>query len=304
MQILRLYLVAGVSTVLLFAGCGKDKNMDDYRREQLQESIARISSISGSYSGGVISKMDGNNIGTLSLKFKASTDVQANSGRVSNEQNAIVSGLISLSSLMNIEVAFDNGHYDDVTGNFQVTVPVNLDAGLASKVYLNGHISGDKFIGSIEVKGQSQNGAELNLIKNAPPANTSKMEVSGIRLEQLKRLNYNFEGSYLYNNKPSPFILSFVDRDFFPEQNLYKLFSPIRQVGVNCDLGGFRLDFSNAILDDKNGTLVAFNPTDQRGNLVRGRLNCNNFEDGAKFGWNCELKTTTFLIETHLIAVY
>lgn len=285
---------------IFLVGC-EDKNMDDYRREQLQQSIARISSISGSYSGPVISKIDGSNLGSITLKFKASTDIQTNSGRVSNDQSAIVSGSVSLKSVSTTEVAFDNGYYDDTTGDFQVTIPVAQEnSSIPAKISLTGRVSGDHWVGTIEVKGQSQNGADLDLLRNAPASNTSSIEVSGVRLEQIRRLDYVYSGVYKIDNMTSPFKLSFTNRDGLPEQNLYRLFSPLRQVSVNCDLGGFELNFSNANLDDNLGTLIGRDPTDQQGHPARATLNCRKFDISEDFGWDCEIQTKTVLLRSRL----
>jgi hypothetical protein len=302
MQVSKLSMFFCLSSILLLVGCSKDKNMEDYRRDQLQQSLARISSISGSYSGPVISKIEGSNLGNITLKFKASTDIQSNSGSVTNNQNAIVSGSINLKSLSTTEVTFDNGYYDDVTGDFQVSIPIAQESGVIAKLSLVGQISGDRWVGSIEVKGQPQNGGDLNLIRNAPPSNTSAIEVGGTRLEQIRRLNYDFVGFYKVDNTTSAFKLSFTNRDVLPEQSLFKLFSPIRQVSVNCDFTGFELDFTNAVLDDNSGLLVGHDPIDRLGHPARANLTCKKFEEGVDFGWDCEIQTVKVLLRTHLIA--
>lgn len=286
----------------ILISCSKDKNMDDYRRDQLQQNLSRITSISGQYAGAVISKIDGSNLGTLLLKFKASTDVQSNTGSISTNRNSIVSGSIKLQSLTTAEISFDNGYYDDVTGDFQVTIPIPQEAGVIAKISLVGNISEGRWIGSIEVKGQPQNGADLNLIKNASPSHTSTIEAAGTRLEQLRRMDYRFVGFYKVDSSTTPFKLSFTSRDILPEQIFYKIFSPIRQVSVNCDMTDFELNFSNAVLDDNAGTLIAHDPTDNQGHPARATLMCKKFEAESSFGWDCEIQTKTVILRTHLTA--
>lgn len=292
-----------IGAMLLFVSCAKDKNMEDYRRDQLQQSLSRINSISGSYSGAVISKLDGSNLGSINLKFQARTDVESRAGQISSEQNAIVSGSLNFRSLTNAEVVFDNGFYDDVTGDFQVTIPIVQEGGATSKLSLVGQISGDQWIGSIEVKGQPDYGGLLNLQRNAPPSSISAIEVSGTRLQQINRLGLVYIGSYKTGDQLTPFKLSFIDKDILPEQNFYKLFSPVRSVSVNCDFTDFELNFSDAILDDKMGTLVAHDPVDQRGNPARANLSCVTFDDGNNgFGWDCTIQTKVTLLRLHLAA--
>lgn len=284
-------------TVGLLSGCSKDKNMDDFKRDQLVQNISRINSASGSYTGSVISKLDGTNLGAITLKFQAKTDVQ------SSEQRAIVSGTLSYKSLTNAEIVFDNGYYDNITGDFQVTIPITQEGGVAGKLSLSGVINGDRWNGNIEVQGQSEFGGELDLTKNAPVPNRSSIEVSGTRLQQMKRLDYVYTGAYRLGDSVTPFKMSFINRDILPEQRFYKLFSPVRNVSVNCDFTDFELNFTNAILDDKAGTIVGHDPVDQRGTPARASLSCVRYENSnIDFGWDCEIQTKVTLLRLHLSA--
>ena len=83
--------------------------------------------------------------------------------------------------------------------------------------------------------------------------------------------------------------------------SFYQLFSPVRQVSINCDFTGFELNFSNAILNDNTGVLVAHDPTDQQGRPARANLICKKFEVGSEFGWDCEIQTKTTFLKTHLV---
>jgi hypothetical protein len=294
----------GLCSVLAIAiGCSKDKNMDDYRRDQLQQSIERISSASGSYSGAIISKLDRSNLGSVKLQFSANTSVSSSNSQVSNEQNSTVSGTLDIAGLTQATITFDNGFYDDVTGNFQVTIPVTLDGGTISKISLNGKVADDRWLGSIEVANQTNFGGILDLKKNAPMPNTSAMEVSGVRLQQMKRTDYTYTSSYKDKEGTSyPLIMSFINRDISPEQNVYKIFSPIRYVNLNLDFSGFELNFHNALLDDKANTLVGRDPVDQRGNLSNATLNCLKSDDDNNLGWDCDLQTKAQFLHIHLNA--
>jgi hypothetical protein len=286
-------------SLFLLVSCGKDKNMDDKRRDDLQQNLMRINSIQGAYSGPVISKIDNSNLGNLTLNFKSTTNTQSNSICMTNGQ-AVVSGSISLKSLTTTEVTFDNGCYDDISGDFEVTIPVDQGAGLKAKISLSGKISAGNWNGSLEVNGQPQNGAFLNLVKNAVPGNISEIEVAGARLEQMRRLTYSYLGSYEFNGSTAPFELSFTNNDIFPEQSLYNLLSPTRQVVLNCVLAGYNLTFSSALLNDNTGVLIAHDPIDQQGRPTKVNLVCNKFDMNNDYGWDCEIKIKAALLKTHL----
>lgn len=284
-----------LSFIALSFGCAKDRSKDDFLRDKQQESLERMNAVSGSYGGAVISKIDGTNLGYMTLNFRASTDLSSSS------QNAIVSGSITIKSLSTTEITFNNGQYDDQTGNFQVKISVAEEDSNPAIIFLNGHITANQLIGYIEVIGQAKSGAQLQLQKNAQPANTSSMEVGGIRLEQIKKNDYIYEGIYRYKGGERPLKLTFTKSDL-PAQNLHKLLSPVRKVSINLDFSGFDLNFSNARLDDNNGKLVGDEPTNQQGRPTRASLSCTKFSEGDDFGWDCELQTKNGFSRTRLSA--
>lgn len=285
-----------VSSLLLFIGCAQDKNMEDYRREQLQQNLFRIASVSGAYTGSVVSKIDGTNLGVITLKFQARTNVHESTNDVSNQQNATVSGSLNFQSLTSAEVVFDNGFYDDLSGAFQVTIP-------SARLSLTGIVHGDSWIGTIEANGQPEFGAHLSLQKNAPLPNSSSIEVGGSRLQQIKKMDYAYVGAYIHDGVSIPFKMNFLNKDILPEQNLFKLFSPVRNVNVHCDFSGFELNFSNAIIDDKTGKLVGNNAYDQQNAPVQANLNCIKYElQNGDFGWDCDIQTNVTKLKLHLTA--
>lgn len=285
---MKLMTVLGLS-LLLFVGCKEDKNLEDYQRDQLQQSIARISSVSGNYSGTITSRVDNTSLGEATLKFKASTQVLTKNGATTS-QSVAVSGSLSIKGATNAELIFDEGFYDDVTGNFQVTIPLT-----EGKISIEGTVQGDSWNGTIVASGEQDYAGELYLIKNAPMPNSSSVEVSGTRLQQIRKTDYTYEGSYTVGGITSPMKLSFIDQNVLPVQNVYKLFSPIRNISVLLDFTDFELNFANAVLDDKKETLTAKEPNDQRGNPVRATLNCTKFEAPTGFGWNCIVQSKTTL---------
>jgi len=291
-SIMKLISIFCFSSLLFLFGCAKDKNLEDFRRDQLQQSISRINSASGTYTGSVISKIDGTNLGAVILRFQARTDIQPNTGGISSEQRATVSGSLIFKSLNSNEVVFDDGFYDYDSGVFQVTI-------LRLKLSISGIVSGNKWNGTIEVQGQPDFGGEMDLTKNAPLPNTSAIEVGGTRLQQIKKMNYTYVGSYKNEGVITPFKLSFKDNDV----SINSIFSPIRIVHVNCDFTDFELDFSDAILDDKAGILSGFNPIDQFGKPANATLGCLKFDQAdGDFGWDCQIQTKSTMLNLHLPA--
>jgi len=297
---MKMMTVLGIS-LLLFVGCKEDKNMEDYRREQLEQSIARISSVSGNYSGPMISSLDGTSLGDATLKFQARTQVLSQSGGTIS-QSVSVSGSLTVKGATNSEIVFTDGFYDDISGKFQVTIPFKIEGLNDTNISIEGTVHGDSWSGTIEVLGHDEYKGVLNLLKNAPLPNSSSVEVQGTRLQQIQKMSYVYEGQYTVGGTTSPMKLTFIDKDMLPIQNIYKLFSPVRTIAVNIDFTDFELYFNNAIINDHEGTLKAGSSIDQRGNNANTTLDCTKFEVPTGFGWNCKIQTKVEKINVRLNA--
>jgi hypothetical protein len=299
MKISKLISIVGFCSITLIVGCAKDKNMDDLRREQLQESLSRIDSISGTYSGTAVSNLDSTTLGGIDLKFQASTYVQS-TGSVSNQQSVTISGTIGFKSISNAEIPFTSGTYDDETGRFQVTL-FNID-GTTKSLSLIGQISGDTWDGKIEVSGETAFGAQLHLTKNAPLSTSSSMESGGIRLKQLNRTRYVFEGEFNNDGKNSVVQMSFSNHST-PSQNFANIFSSTHDETVTINFFKYEASF-DATINDKLGSFEGRNGIDHTGVSIRNSsLNCSKFDNGnSDFGWDCEMKTKVKVIKLHLTA--
>jgi hypothetical protein len=280
---------------MFLIGCSKDQNLTDFQRKQLQDSTSRLNAVSGNYKGIAVSKIDNSNLGTISLNFKATTDVQASSTSATNIQIVTVGGLLTYSGPSSAEVSFSNGTYDEVTGVFKVIIPITQNKIVIGKISLDGIISGDQWNGTIEASGQTDFGATLNLTKNPAQSNTSKLEVSGTRLEQIKKSSLNYKGAYQLDNQAYRASLSFLNLFATSELVLFKIFSPIRQVQTVLDLDGFQAVFPAATIDDKMGTLDGYDAVDLKGTPFRATLHCDKYDNGKNsgFGYICNFQSPT-----------
>jgi hypothetical protein len=300
----NLLILTTVLTSLFLLGCSADKNMQDFQKEQLQQNIARINSVAGTYAGFLTSKIDQKNLGGFSLKFEAMTDVASNSGQTTSEQKVKVSGTLKVESFMAAELIFDNGYYDSDTGNFQVTINVDIDANTKSIISLVGTISGDTFVGKIEVTGQPKFGGNLNLVKNATMPSTTSIEVGGTRLQQIKKTYSVYNGFYNDGTGVTPVKMTFSIEDAKANQKFYRLLSPVTNIYINLDFSDFELNYSNASLDDNLGTITGVNPLDRNKRDAKVNLNCNQFEDpkNNEYGYDCELRFTKSVLNIHFTA--
>lgn len=300
---MKLLIIISLLITVLFVSCAKDKSLPDYQADQLQQSISRINAISGEYNGLIISKVDNTSLGNIKLKFQAATNIQTSSSNVYNTQTVMVNGSLTFQGLTSADVTFENGVYDDKTGNFQAIIPITLNGGVTSKLSLIGQITGDQWIGSVQVTGQPDFGAYLNLSKNAPKSNVSNIEAGGTRMEQIKRTSLTYIGTYQLENVIYQAKMNFINRDNLPVQSFYKLLTPARQIDVNCNFTDFELNFPNANLDDQMGTLNGHDGINQRGKPVASTLYCQKFDNGkSDFGYDCQVRTNASTLNIHLSA--
>lgn len=305
MKVSNSLLIMSVLSVLLI-GCGKDQNLEDHQRSLLQAKIAQLNAHAGDYTGFAISKLDSSNLGAIKLYFKAATDVQASSATMSNTQTVTAGGSLTYRSLTTSEIQFSNGTYDDVTGDFQVTIPVTQENGIVANLYIHGQISGDQWNGSIEVLGQPEYGATLNLVKNQPMSNTTNLEVGGARMEQIRKTStthysadYIDEDPITHAKETYKVSLNFNNNNSSPQLSFFKLFSPINYANVEFDFGPLKARFANVILDDKLGTIDGHNPIGQDQKPINANLHCVQFGTTV-YGYDCSFQTTGGNFIVHL----
>lgn len=294
----NLVIVAAVMSSMF--GCAKDKNMQDYQSDQVQQQMAKINAVAGVYSGEAVSNLDSTVLGAIQLNFRPNTVVQAgNTTNVNTTQSVVVSGQVSLTGLYNASVSFNNGTYNDLTGEFQVTIPVTLlDKTTKKNIDLVGHISNGQFIGSLSTDDIEKYQANLTLTRNAQPTNVDKLEPSGTRIQQIKRTSpgFNYIGDRNKGSETVQARLFFVNKDNLPEQQFYKLISPTRLVDVNIDMNPWIINLPNSTIDDNLGTI--------EGSNAAVGLHCDHFGNTKEEanGYDCTVTSNRVPVLIHFLA--
>lgn len=150
--------------LLFLISCAKDLTVEEYRQQQSQEMLNQISLVSGTYSGTIVSKIDQENLGQLSISLSPQSTIQATSG-VYSEQAASVSGQLIYYGIRKIQVKFDNAFFNPNSN----AVIININNNPEEKIVIHGTIESGQFRGDIELAGQSNFGASFSLNKNARP---------------------------------------------------------------------------------------------------------------------------------------
>lgn len=300
MKILNSLVCVAVATSFM-VGCAKDKNMQDYQSEQVQQQVAKINAVAGTYSGEAISNLDSTSLGAIKLNFKPNTVIQAgNSTNVNTSQTVTVNGQINIAGLTSASVSFNNGNYNDITGDFQATIPVTMLDKSTKNIDLIGHISGDQFTGTLSVDGVINYQANLSLTKNAAAPNVDKLEIAGARIQQIKKTSSTsrYIGERNKGTETVQAQLYFVSKDNLPEQQLYKLISPKRMIDVNLNMNNkdsWIINLPNSTIDDSLGTI--------EGSNTSVGLHCDRFDNGKSgYGFDCTVTSNLKPVTIHFMA--
>jgi hypothetical protein len=298
-------IISSVS-LLSFTACVDEKNQQDFRQEQVDEQVAKIMPIKGTYNGTITSAQDNASLGSISLTLTPDTDLQSSADNLSSEQHAVVRGVVSYSGLNAANVTFDQGFYDPSSGLFQVSISIT-DAEMTPITYqmdLSGNISGDSFTGTIEVEGYPGYGGNLTLNKNTPAqALTANKNLSAARAKLLvseatDKFVGNYQSSALKDQTNNEFTMTIESRDTSPQQQFLDIFLPVRSAQAHLyfgssDVGGiaFSRFYPNITIDDQTNTLDGYTTvTDTGNNSYQENLHCQRVMNGMiAAGWNCKI---------------
>jgi hypothetical protein len=110
---------------LALVGCGKDKNLEDYQRDKLQQNLGLYKSKEGIYSGIVRSKLDGRVIGAMQISFSAQTKTRpSNDGQLSLGSPILVGNVQFLDKNV-INLVAPEGFYDPNSNLYHADIPIS-----------------------------------------------------------------------------------------------------------------------------------------------------------------------------------
>ncbi|RYZ95887.1 MAG: hypothetical protein EOP11_24240, partial [Proteobacteria bacterium] len=117
---------------LALVGCGKDKNLEEYQRDKLQQNLGLYKSVEGTYSGIVRSKTDNRVIGAMQISLTAQTrNKPSNDGQLSIGSPVLVGNVQFLDQDI-INVVAPDGFYDPNTGLYNSQIEITRTAGGAT----------------------------------------------------------------------------------------------------------------------------------------------------------------------------
>jgi hypothetical protein len=156
---LNIYIII---TGLILAGCAADRDLDDYKREKARNDRLKADSISGIYTGLLISLKDQAELGPVGLKL-GTTSLPSNF----NESRPVLTGELLFLGSSSIPINFTQGFYEPLDGSFQLAIPIgsNQATGEIRVLSLEGKVVGDLLKGRLGIVGGSQEGAAVELTR-------------------------------------------------------------------------------------------------------------------------------------------
>jgi hypothetical protein len=262
---LCLTVLLSAPSILMTAGCAKDKNAEDYKNAQVQRDLAKLESVKGRYSGNLISKKSGGNLGALQITLSATTEVQ-NTGASKASALPILVANVEFKAQSSMAIVAQNSSYDNTSGHYQadISIPSQIPGAAPSRVSLSAVLRDGKMVGTMEALGFSDYGGTFDLsldgasldelaAKN-PPSQVTAFSTSNFSGETVFATN-GPSGKATSEKRATELIL--LRAQTTSEQDFLNLLSPVKSVLVTLNYGnGAKLTFQNGILDQRNGSLT------------------------------------------------
>ncbi len=261
---LRLTLVA-LSVGLAAAGCGRDRDAEDYRREKLAEEIAKLNQIAGTYRGAAVSRADNGPLGALTIELRSGTKFGGRKDGFEAEELPALRGTVYFESGEGRPAAtqFKDAFYDSDTGAFRATVELPRRARTV-EINIQGSVHGPVLKGSIEADGFIAQGGDFTLVKDGPRPDPSTLKREAPKQGGADPLEIGeFTGTGTFWNGASARMTLVLDSSIArSEDRFINLLMPVKFVQATLDVGpenGFSttpLHFSDTEWDERYGTLI------------------------------------------------
>lgn len=273
---------------IILNGCGKDRDLQDYKNDLLADSIAKLQAFKGSYSGYVTSKRDGLNMGAMRITLIPKTKVIGGSDQSGSTAQAVLAVNVEFQGLSKMAIAAQDSFVDDDKGSFQTDIIVkvkNSQGNFEDKtVTITGIVNGESLVGELQAIDYPDYSAKINLIKQ-----DTSLEVLA---EKVKPSNGGFShGSYIGKTKFTSgtiknVIMVLLKPNTTSEADFYNLFAPVKPVQVTLNYGqDAQLNFTNGNWDQRTGKLTGQTKLSQ----VLVSPNGTTTTQNADFSLSCEM---------------
>jgi hypothetical protein len=244
---LRFASIPLTAVFLVFAGCGKDRTVDEYQGQKLNQAQHETEdSIAGTYNGALLSKMNGEAMGALSIEITGDTDIPdpdstSTTGR-NGQRNAIAAEITLTTKDFSRTISAPNGIYNIYSHAYQFDFEFENGqfdrSGKAAivKFRLAGKIDPLKktMTGSIQAINYAKYGGKYTLTRDG---NSPQLEDTRLPTERAAAILGNtYQGLQTVTGADMLVTLKMARPTQTPEGEFLDLFYPLRFTTVSITL--------------------------------------------------------------------
>ncbi len=252
-------------TLGMVFGCAQDRSTDDFKKQQAQVQLAKISAPAGRYSG-VLTDSNGSPLGAMQMNLVAKMIAQNNSDGTAGTAAATLVGYIDyLNETSPVSFVTDTSNYDDSTGNYNAIIKITSNNGTLAVVQTlslsanirNGVMSG----GSIQSATSSSNILNFTLTKDGASLKEVAAKVHGKASSSDPAANqvnsYLGTTTFKSTGESRPVHLLILKPRKGTAEDFLNLVVPVKSVAVSLNYGGaLQLIHANSSLDLVSNSLT------------------------------------------------
>ncbi|MBU6374835.1 MAG: hypothetical protein KGQ59_02460 [Bdellovibrionales bacterium] len=249
----------GIGALILFSsfGCVGDKDLEDWRRQKLNEDLGELYSAAGIYRGDLTSKQTGEAIGAFEITLVPQVKVVAgSSGDRADGQATLAARIIFQDSSNRLALTALDSYFDQSTGKLEVTLPLQRSGGRVEQVILSGSVANNSLGGELQITGAAELAGLFKLTKDSKQSISEIAEK--IRSSKPGTSTELWLGSTQFGqSKEQPVSAIFIESEVSPEEKFLNRFASLQVVQFTLNYGNsFRLVHKDALLDRRTGKLT------------------------------------------------
>lgn len=282
-----------VTAALTLQACSKDQDLDDYKKTRLQKNLAEIQTANGKYSGYLLSKQSGANLGALQLTLTATTQVQPSTDESKSSAQPVLLVSVTFQGVSRMTTSAEDTYFDPDTGAFQADVPIVQQAANGQsqtiKISLTGILSNGVLKGTMEAKDYPDYGGTFSL-SNKGASLDSLVQASKPTGAAFSQGTY--AGTTTFGKVSKNVSMIILKPVTTSDQDFVSLFFPKIPVKVTLNYGdGALVNFDDSTLDQTNSTVQGNGTITKNNQTETLSLTCNGQNTDQHF--ECSVKTSS-----------
>ncbi|MEN9723271.1 MAG: hypothetical protein RJB38_1257 [Pseudomonadota bacterium] len=288
-------LLLGSFCLALTAGCAKDRDYWDWRRDRLNEGLTSLQSVAGAYRGTLTSEKTGEALGALEVALSPQIKVVPGlNGERSDGQPVLAARMTFEDAGTRFAVTALDSYFDEKTGKIQVTLMLSRNGGRSEQVVLSGSISSEAMGGHLEITGAPELAAAFTLKKNSKDSLSEIVQKlkSGANLAGGSGSLNLWKGKTRFSDDGEERLSSlvFIEPNSSPEELFLNRFAPVREVQFTVNFGNsVKLIHDGALWDQRTGKLTGRARITQgaQSSEILSECQLEPLETGAHGRWVC-----------------